>query len=92
MVNPYIDVNGIKEWYLNGLLHRTDGPAREWANGGKQWFLNDELHRTDGPACEWDDGDTEWYLDDNNYTFDEWLEINSDLTHEEKVMMKLTHG
>ena len=28
--------------YLNGKLHREDGPAMEWANGSKSWFLNDE--------------------------------------------------
>jgi hypothetical protein len=27
-------------WYLNGKLHREDGPAFEWANGEKFWFLN----------------------------------------------------
>ena len=32
--------NGHKEWYLNGQLHREDGPALEWANGDKWWCLN----------------------------------------------------
>jgi hypothetical protein len=27
--------NGDKCWYLNGKLHRTDGPAIEYANGDK---------------------------------------------------------
>ena len=27
--------NGDKEWYLNGKLHREDGPAVEDANGYK---------------------------------------------------------
>ena len=42
--------NGNKSWYLNGKLHREDGPAREWANGDKVWYLNGKLHREDGPA------------------------------------------
>ena len=25
----YVDNNGTKEWYLNGNLHREDGPAEE---------------------------------------------------------------
>ena len=25
------DVSGSKSWWLNGKLHREDGPAREWA-------------------------------------------------------------
>ena len=44
--------NGDKFWYLNGKLHREDGPAVECANGDKSWFLNGKLHREDGPAIE----------------------------------------
>ena len=36
------DGNGDKRWYLNGKLHRTDGPAIELANGNKYWYLNGE--------------------------------------------------
>ncbi|MEK9769968.1 MAG: hypothetical protein VW683_13725 [Betaproteobacteria bacterium] len=32
--------NGDKIWFLNGVRHRKDGPAVEWANGDKVWFLN----------------------------------------------------
>ena len=48
--------NGDKFWYLNGKLHREDGPAIEHANGDKFWCLNDKLHREDGPAIELADG------------------------------------
>ena len=51
-----------KHWYLNGKLHREDGPAIEYANGTKDWYLNGELHREDGPACEYSNGDKIWYL------------------------------
>jgi len=34
--------NGNKSWYLNGKLHREDGPAIEYADGNKFWFLNGE--------------------------------------------------
>ena len=34
--------NGDKSWYLNGKLHREDGPAIEYADGNKFWFLNGE--------------------------------------------------
>ena len=54
--------NGIKHWYLNDQLHRTDGPAVEWADGSKFWYLNDQLHREDGPAIEWADGGKFWWL------------------------------
>lgn len=32
---------GDKSWYLNGKLHREDGPAVEGANGYKAWYVND---------------------------------------------------
>ena len=31
---------GNKYWYLNGKLHREDGPAIEYATGYKAWRLN----------------------------------------------------
>ena len=34
------DADGSKCWYLNGELHRVDGPAVEYANGDKYWYLN----------------------------------------------------
>jgi len=34
--------SGTKFWYLNGKLHREDGPAIEYANGDKSWYLNNE--------------------------------------------------
>ena len=35
-----IQDDGTKKWYLNGKLHREDGPAVEWADGTKEWYLN----------------------------------------------------
>ena len=32
---------GTKQWYLNGELHREDGPAVDHADGTKHWYLND---------------------------------------------------
>ena len=37
-----IDPDGIKRWFLNGKLHREDGPAVEHPDGTKFWYLNDE--------------------------------------------------
>jgi hypothetical protein len=31
--------NGNKVWYLNGKLHREDGPAVEYIDGSKSWYL-----------------------------------------------------
>jgi hypothetical protein len=65
-INDY----GTKYWYLNGKLHRTDGPAIERVNGTKEWYLNGKQHRTDGPAVEWDNGYKAWYLQDKRHRVD----------------------
>jgi hypothetical protein len=57
-----VSFDGSKYWYLNGKLHREDGPAVERPNGTKRWYLNDQRHREDGPAVEFYDGTKFWYL------------------------------
>ena len=68
-----IDCYGNKEWRLNGILHREDGPTLEYHNGINEWFRNGSLHREDGPAIEFPDGSTEWWLDDERYTKEEYV-------------------
>ena len=48
--------------YLEGKLHRTDGPAIEYADGHKEWYINGKRHREDGPAVEYFNGDKLWYI------------------------------
>ena len=62
-MKPIFSINefGDKEWYLNGNLHREDGPAVEYISGTKYWYINGLLHREDGPACEYFHGIKEWY-------------------------------
>ena len=55
-------LNGNKEWRVNGLLHREDGPAVECENGTKEWCINGEYHREDGPAIEYGNGAKSWYI------------------------------
>jgi hypothetical protein len=38
-----VDPFGTKCWYLNGELHREDGPAIEYAGGTKEWYLNGKV-------------------------------------------------
>ena len=60
-----IEVNeyGTRRYYNNaGQLHRTSGPAIEWADGTKEWWQNGQRHRTGGPAIEWNDGYREWVV------------------------------
>jgi len=61
-IQAIVRYGGAKEWFLNGKLHREDGPAVEYADGAKSWFLNGQLHREDGPAIEYADGDKDWFL------------------------------
>ena len=32
--------SGDKYWYLNGKLHREDGPAIEYSDGYKAWYID----------------------------------------------------
>ena len=57
-----VDTDGNKAWFLNGKLHREDGPAIEYADGYKIWLLNDNYHREAGPAIEYTNGDKSWFL------------------------------
>ena len=62
--------NGNKRWYVDGKLHRIDGPAIEYASGSKRWFLNGKRHRVDGPAIEWFDGTKYWFQNNKLHRID----------------------
>jgi hypothetical protein len=87
-----IDKRGNKCWWLNKKIHRVDGPAVERADGRKEWWLNGKRHRVDGPADEDADGSKCWWLFGEYYWFDEWLNINTFISEEEKLMLKLVYG
>ena len=55
--------HGVFYW-VDGKLHRTNGPAIAWSNGEQSYWINDKLHRLDGPAVTWDNGE-EFYFVDN---------------------------
>ena len=57
------------------VLHRIDGPAREYADGDKFWHVNGKLHRNDGPAVEYADGGKRWYVDGKGYTEEEFNKL-----------------
>ena len=89
-----VHLNDTKKWWLNGELHREDGPAVEWANGSKFWYLRGQRHREDGPAVEWANGDKAWYLNDElhredgpaieySYGFKAWWLNGKKVTKEE---------
>jgi len=78
MSNPQIDEYGDKYWWVNGRLHRLDGPSIEYINGAKEWWVNGELHRIDGPAIEWVNGTNIWYVNGERHRIDgpaiEWVD------------------
>jgi len=57
----HISTDGTQRWYLDGLLHREDGPAVIYPNGGTEWWRFGLLHRERGPAIERADGSREWW-------------------------------
>jgi len=69
--------NGTRKWYSDGLYHRVDGPAVEYAHGSKLWYVNDKLHRVDGPAIEYADGSKEWWIDGVKYTEREFIALTT---------------
>ena len=62
MKNGHIKTNGSDKWYLDGKLHREDGPAIIRADGSQVWYLHGEIHRENRPAAIWTNGSEEWYL------------------------------
>ena len=82
---------GSKRWYQNNQLHRTDGPAVEYAEGDKFWYHNGLLHRIDGPAVEYENGNKHWYINGVQYDFNNWLEL-VDFTEPQKTVMRLQYA
>jgi hypothetical protein len=68
MNEPYslTDHNGTVRWFLNGQMHRDDGPAVICANGNQLWYKFGEQHRIDGPAVVLANGDKAWFLEGRN--------------------------
>jgi hypothetical protein len=69
-----VDKFGTKRWFIDGMLHREDGPAVEWANGDKFWYFNGRLHREDGPAVEYSNLAIQWWLNGKILTKECWFE------------------
>ena len=40
----FISLNEDKEWRINGLLHRLDGPAIEWGFGFREWWVSNKRY------------------------------------------------
>ena len=73
-------------WYLDGKLHREDGPAIECLNVYKVWYLNGKRPREDGPAIEYDNGFKYWYLNGKELTGSQHKAATSKSTCEGKIV------
>jgi len=62
--------SGNIHYYLNGLLHREDGPAIIFSHGTLEYFLNGEIHREDGPAIIFSHGRLDYYLNGKRHRED----------------------
>ena len=56
------DKDGDVAHYLNGKIHRVDGPAIENADGDKEWWFHGKRHRRSGPAIEHANGVKGWWF------------------------------
>jgi len=67
---------GVQEYWLNGKLHRENGPARKLLNSEyKEYWLNGERHNKNGPAIEFGGGFIKvWYLNGEEYSEEEFNE------------------
>ena len=91
-----IDVYDNKRWYINGQIHREDGPAIELKSGTQIWCFEGEYHKLDGPAFILVNAGSEWWI--NGFFVDEeittWASENDidldNLTDVDKLLIKLT--
>ena len=73
---PAKEINGNKEWFKKGKLHRKDGPAVEWSDGSYFWFLDGKGHRLDGPAHKVVNGEIRYFIDGEEFSeSDYWKEV-----------------
>src|ERR1700691_2727979 len=73
--------DGDTGYYLNGSLHREDGPAVLKKDGTLEYWLNGNLHREDGPAKIYPDGIIKYYINNINITVEvnNWLNGKTDI-------------
>jgi hypothetical protein len=85
-------------WYLNGEIHRENGPAvlDSYFVGYEEWFKYGVRHRDDGgPAMVWEDGGINFWINGINITKEVLLWYNENdlhwtkMTDEQKVLFKL---
>jgi hypothetical protein len=54
-------------YYLDGKLHRENGPAIFGIDGLQTWYKHGKVHREDGPAVIYSDGFKQYFLHGKYY-------------------------
>ena len=78
----HLSAYGTQRWYLDGKLHRLDGPAWIRADGSQSWYQNGKRHRLDGPAVISAYGTQHWFQNGELHREDGPAVIESDGTQE----------
>lgn len=64
--------------YVNGKIHRDNGPAVKYGDGSEHYYINNKIHREDGAAIENPSGYKEWWFNGgyygcgNDFTNESW--------------------
>lgn len=78
MKNGWYDDFDRKLHYVDGKIHRDDGPASIWDDGGEAWYRKGLRHRDGGPAICRPDGSKTWYQNGLRHREDGPAVSNSD--------------
>jgi hypothetical protein len=64
--------------YVNGLLHRSNGPAVKTKDGYELWFCHGRLHRNNGPAYIGPEGMKEYWLGGEKVSKCQFIEMQAE--------------
>jgi len=63
---------GTTIYYLDGEIHRENGPAMIRKDGTVAWVKHGGFHRENGPAVTNSNGTAEYWLNDRHLTEAQW--------------------
>jgi len=80
------EIQGIRYWTLNGILHREGEPAVEYLNSDqKEWWLNGFLHRIGGPALQFSNGKKHWWIQGKEFSFEDYISKLVEMGYEDGI-------
>lgn len=76
------------------IYMNDDPPVKLTLAETQRWWSNNHriMHNPKGPGAIYADGDIVWFWNGKIYNFHEWIEINNELSHEEKALLVLKYG